>query len=143
MPPPNFNKFNQLSIVCSRAGFSEIHSFSKTALPSAHTLELFRFSIAVRYSREYLDRLTFHFRKLLLQFEAIVPPLLSSAASVTRSWPLSALASPKVVNRSFAIGHRIRRKRQRLSSNDPIETAPAERIGLNPASSAGAVPIGT
>jgi integrase len=37
----------------------------------------------------------------------------------------------------------IRRKRQRLSSNDPIETAPAGITRLNPASSVGAVPIGT
>ena len=41
------------------------------------------------------------------------------------------------------VGHRVRRKPRRLSSNDPIETAPAEGIGLNPASSAGAVPKGT
>ena len=39
--------------------------------------------------------------------------------------------------------HRIRLKRLRLSSNDPIETAPDECTGLNLASSAGAVPIGT
>src|SRR6202167_5546696 len=41
------------------------------------------------------------------------------------------------------VDHRIRRKRLRLSSNDPIETAPDECTGLNLASSAGAVPIGT
>jgi hypothetical protein len=41
------------------------------------------------------------------------------------------------------VDQRIRRKRRRLSSNDSIETAPVERTRLNPASSAGAVPIET
>jgi hypothetical protein len=39
------------------------------------------------------------------------------------------------------IAHRARRKRQRLSSNDPIETAPTTRPRLPTTSSFGAVPI--
>jgi hypothetical protein len=45
-------------------------------------------------------------------------------------------------NTMSPIAHRIRRKRQRLTSNDPIETAPTTRTCTSPHFCFGAVPLG-
>ena len=62
---------------------------------------------------------------------------------MTASWPKSPSGKAfKTKIDSIPIADPIRRKRQRLTSNDPIETAPTTRICASPHLWFGAVPIG-